>query len=238
MLGQIAMASDGTRIFIGGYHSAYITTTFDYTGSEWYQTEPYIVSGGNINEIGGTGHQPNIATGSSFFTNYRNICKNGELNFVSIPGYSGAWNNGSAKGLVLVYKHNLTSLFKGNTLFQGFVKCDELTIGSSSPNTQSQRLAFGGVLGDDFEAATTMETRYLGFEGGGNTGHQSELMFSKWSTDPLSSSITGQPTIQFTSGNMTGLQTSANTGRVTKETSGDRIRLKAVSYTHLRAHET
>jgi hypothetical protein len=227
MLGQVAMASDGSRIFVGGYHSAYITTTFDYTGSDWYQTEPYLVTGSDINQIGGTGHQPIIGNGSSFFTNYRNICKDGASNFVSIPGYPGAWNNGSARGLVLVYKHKLTSLFKGNTLFEGFVKCDELAIGGASSNTETQRLAFGGVRGDDFESATTIETRYLGFESRGNTGEQSELLLSKWSTDPLSSSITGQPTLLFANGDMTGLQTSANAGRVTKETSGDRIRIKA-----------
>ena len=231
MLGQIAMASDGTRIFVGGFHSNFITTVYDYSGSGWFQSEPYIVSGGNINEIGGTGHQPSIGTGSSFFTNYRNVCKSGNLNFVSTHGYPGAWNNGSAKGIVFVYKHKLTSIFKGNCLFEGTVKCNELAIGGADSYTDTQRLAFGGVVGDDFQSATTMETRYLGFESLGNTGRQSELVLSKWSTDPLSSSITGQPAINFISTDadkqMTGLQTSANPNRVTKETSGDRIRLKA-----------
>ena len=54
MVGQVAMASDGSRIFLGGVHSAFITTTFDYTGKDWFQTEPFIISGGDINEIGGT----------------------------------------------------------------------------------------------------------------------------------------------------------------------------------------
>ena len=224
-MGQVSMASDGTRIFLGGVHSAFITVTFDYTGKDWFQTEPYIISGGNINEIGGTGHVPAIGPGSHHYPNYRNVCKSGELNFVSAPGWPG--NYTTARGVVIVYKHKLTSLFRGNSLFEGFVKCDELAIGGATSNTETQRIAFGGVIGDDFESATTMETRYLGLEAGGNTGNQSELVLSKWSTDPMSYSITGQPTIDFVSGNMTGLQTSSDPNRVTKETSGDRIRLKA-----------
>ena len=226
MMGQVAMASDGSRIFLGGVHSRFITVTFDYTGKDWFQTEPYIISGGDIGEADGyPNHQPAITGGTRHYANYRNVCKSGELNFVSVPGWPG--NYITARGVVLVYKHTLTSLFKGNSLFEGFVKCDELAIGGATSNTETQRIAFGGVVGDDFESATTMETRYLGFEGGGNTGHQSELVLSKWSTDPMSSSITGQPTLEFTNGDMTGLQTSANAGRVTKETSGDRIRLKS-----------
>ena len=226
MMGQVAMASDGSRIFLGGVHSRFITVTFDYTGKDWFQTEPYIISGGDIAEAGGyPNHQPAITGGTHHYANYRNVCKSGELNFVSVPGWPG--NYTTARGVVLVYKHTLTSLFKGNSLFEGFVKCDELAIGGATSNTETQRIAFGGVVGDDFESATTMETRYLGFEGGGNTGHQSELVLSKWSTDPMSSSITGQPTLEFANGDMTGLQTSANAGRVTKETSGDRIRLKS-----------
>jgi hypothetical protein len=226
MMGQVAMASDGSRIFLGGVHSRFITVTFDYTGKDWFQTEPYIISGGDIAEAGGyPNHQPAITGGTHHYANYRNVCKSGELNFVSVPGWPG--NYTTARGVVLVYKHTLTSLFKGNSLFEGFVKCDELAIGGATSNTETQRIAFGGVVGDDFESATTMETRYLGFEGGGNTGHQSELVLSKWSTDPMSSSIIGQPTLLFTNGDMTGLQTPANAGRVTKETSGDRIRIKA-----------
>ena len=232
MVGQVAMAVDGSRIFLGGVHSAFITTTFDYTGRDWFQTEPFIISGGDINRIGGTGHLPDIVAASHHYQNYRNVCKSGELNFVSVPGYhdTGSHPNGAyltAKGVILVYKHTLTSLFKGNSLFEGFVKCNELAIGGASNDTKTQRLAFGGVTGDDFESATTMETRYLGFQSISNTGEQSELLLSKWSTDPMSSSITGQPTIDFVSGNMTGLQTSSDPNRVTKETSGDRIRLKA-----------
>ena len=233
MVGQVAMAVDGSRIFLGGVHSAFITTTFDYTGRDWFQTEPFIISGGDINEFGGTGHVPNIVGGSGHYPNYRNVCKSGELNFVSVPGYTntGSYPNGAyvtAKGVILVYKHTLTSLFKGNCLFEGFVKCNELAIGGASNDTKTQRLAFGGVTGDDFESATTIETRYLGYESQYNTGHQSELIISKWSTNPMSSSITGQPTIEpWDSENMTGLQTASNPNRVTKETSGDRIRLKA-----------
>ena len=233
MVGQVAMASDGSRIFLGGVHSAFITTTFDYTGKDWFQTEPFIISGGDINEIGGTGHLPNIVAGSHHYANYRNVCKSGELNFVSVPGYTntGSHPNGAyitAKGVILVYKHTLTSLFKGNSLFEGFVKCNELAIGGASNGTKTQRLAFGGVTGDDFESATTIETRYLGFESQGDTGHQSELLLSKWSTDPMSSHITGQVSMQsHPYGDVTGLQTSANPNRVTKETSGDRIRIKA-----------
>ncbi len=232
MMGQVSMASDGSRIFLAGVHSRFITVTFDYTGKDWFQTEPFIIGGGDINEIGGTGHVPNIIAGSGHYPNYRNVCKSGELNFVSLPGYTttGGWPNGAyvtAKGLVIVYKHTLTSLFTGNSLFEGFVKCNELAIGGATNDTKTQRLAFGGTTGDDFESATTIETRYLGFEAAYNTGHQSELMISKWSTDPMSSSITGQPTILTSSGNMTGLQTSSNPNRVTKETAGDRIRLKS-----------
>jgi len=233
MVGQVAMASDGSRIFLGGVHSAFITTTFDYTGKDWFQTEPFIISGGDINEIGGTGHLPSIIAGAHHYQNYRNVCKSGELNFVSVPGYNntGGYPHGSyvtARGLILVYKHTLTSLFNGNSLFEGFVKCNELAIGGASNGTKTQRLAFGGVTGDDFESATTIETRYLGFESTATTGHQSELIISKWSTNPMSSSITGQPSMQsHPYGNVTGLQTSADPNRVTKETSGDRIRLKA-----------
>lgn len=225
MGGGVSMASDGSRIFLAGVHSAFMTVTFDYTGKDWFQTEPFIIGGGDINEIGGTGHVPNIVAGSGHYPNYRNVCKSGELNFVSLPGYGGAYV--TAKGLVIVYKHTLTSLFTGNSLFEGFVKCNELAIGGATNDTKTQRLAFGGTTGDDFESATTIETRYLGFEAAYNTGHQSELMISKWSTDPMSASITGQPTILTSSGNMTGLQTSSNPNRVTKETAGDRIRLKS-----------
>ena len=240
MLSQVALASDGTRIFVGGYHSNFITTTFDYSGSDWFQSERYIISGGTPNEYpvvssgNTTGHQPSMGSGTSFFTNYRNVCKSGELNFVSAPGYPGAWNSGSAKGIVLVYKHKLTSLFSGNCTFEGTVKCDDLAVGSYSSNTSTQRIAFGGLKGETFESATTVEARYIGFEGtGGFNGarDQTELMLSKWSTNGLSTSGGGQQAIPWGTGlpyeNMTGLETSSDPYKITKETRGDRIRLKA-----------
>lgn len=100
-----------------------------------------------------------------------------------------ATSNGKGRGLIVIYRYTLTSVFRGNSLFEGYVKCDNLTVGSSGGSVDHARIKFGGRKGENTtEAATTIESRWLGTHDAVYTGsttatgykHDNELLISKF----------------------------------------------------------
>ena len=121
-----------------------------------------------------------------YMSGWRTAAKNGKICAVSMPAYpqcygsrdsndlatgtvpGSPWllpNNGEGKGIVFFYRFPLTQVVSGNSLFEGTVKCMDLTIGSTTNSLSPAKLHFGGRLGEaNTEQSSTIETRWLGLQ--------------------------------------------------------------------------
>ena len=205
---NLAMSEDGSRVFVGSRESSYSIVPYDFSGTTFYPVGPIVRSGGSGSGPGATtfgtvNPVPEIIDGFGYLSGYRNAAHNGASCVVTHPAYpqgfgrqagSGsnttpATSNGQGTGIILIYRFTLTSVFRGNSLFEGYVKCDNLTVGSSGGSVDHARIKFGGRKGENTtEAATTIESRWLGTHDGVYTGensvsaykHDNELLISKF----------------------------------------------------------
>jgi hypothetical protein len=205
---NLAMSEDGSRVFIGSRESSYSIVPYDFSGTTFYPVGPIVRSGGSGSGPGATtfgtvNPVPEIIDGFGYLSGYRNAAHNGASCVVTHPSYpqgfgrqagngsntTPATSNGQGTGIILIYRFTLTSVFRGNSLFEGYVKCDNLTVGSSGGSVDHARIKFGGRKGENTtEAATTIESRWLGTHDGVYTGensvsaykHDNELLISKF----------------------------------------------------------
>jgi hypothetical protein len=205
---NLAMSEDGSRVFVGSRESSYSIVPYDFSGTTFYPVGPIVRSGGvgsgpGATTFGTVDPVPEIIDGFGYLSGYRNAAHNGASCVVTHPSYpqgfgrqagSGgnttpATSNGQGTGIILIYRFTLTSIFRGNSLFEGYVKCDNLTVGSSGGSVDHARIKFGGRKGENTtEAATTIESRWLGTHDGVYTGgnsvsaykHDNELLISKF----------------------------------------------------------
>tara|TARA_R110001592_G_scaffold329189_1_gene610911 strand:+ start:1126 stop:4686 length:3561 start_codon:yes stop_codon:yes gene_type:complete len=197
-----AMSEDGTRVFISGRESNYIAVPYDFSGTTFYPAGPIIRSGGHgggpaPSAFGSPTPTPEINAGQGYMSGYGYAAKSGKIYAVSHPGYPGRFVSNNATGLIKIYRFSLTSIFRGNSLFEGYVKCDTLTVGSAGGSADHARIKFGGRLGENStEAASTIESRWLGTHDGVYTGvyststanpykHDNEILISKFYGDEL-----------------------------------------------------
>ena len=209
---NLSMSEDGSRVFIGSRESDYAILAYDFSGTTFYPASPIIRSGGQGGgpddsiAFGSTAPNQSILAGKGYLSGYRNVAHNGAICAVSHPAYPEAFgatfyggsntipagSNNEGRGTVVVYRFTLTGVIRGNSLFEGYVKCDNLTIGSSGGSVDHARIKFGGRKGESgTEAATTVESRWLGTHdavyAGTATGtaykHDNELLLSKFYSD-------------------------------------------------------
>jgi len=205
---NITMTEDGSRLFAGSRESNYAIMPYDYSGTTFYPASPIVRSGGNgsgpsASDFGTPNPYPEIETGKGYLSGYRSAGHSGTMCCVTHPAYPEAYgayfnggngttpatSNGKGRGIIVIYRFTLTSIFRGNSLFEGYVKCDNLTIGSSGGSLDHARIKFGGRKGEtNTEAATTIESRWLGThddlysETSSTFGyrHDNELLISKF----------------------------------------------------------
>lgn len=155
----LAMGTDGSRLFATMYDRRYMFLAYDYSGSEWYRVS-------EIKDIG--------AKKSGELQGFSVATKSGDRVVTGAPGGPGPFN--TRTGYVYVYEYPLTSVFRGNSLFEGYVKADEIVVGSTTNNTNTKRILFGGTKGDNLVNASTMEVVHLGT----TDDRDSEILISKW----------------------------------------------------------
>ena len=205
---NISMSEDGSRLFVGSRESSYAIIPYDFSGTTFYPAGPIVRTGGMgagpaTNVFGTADHTPIIITGYGYLSGYRSAAHNGASCVIAHPAYpegfgrsvyagstsQPATSNGKGRGLIVIYRYTLTSVFRGNSLFEGYVKCDNLTVGSSGGSVDHARIKFGGRKGENTtEAATTIESRWLGTHDAVYTGsttatgykHDNELLISKF----------------------------------------------------------
>lgn len=205
---NISMSEDGSRLFVGSRESSYSITPYDFSGTTFYPAGPIVRSGGqgsgpNATKFGTATPLPNIVSRRGYLSGYRSAAHNGASCVISHPAFPEAFgrssyagnnstpatNNGKGTGQLVIYRFTLTSVFRGNSLFEGYVKCDNLTVGSSGGSVDHARIKFGGRKGENTtEASTTVESRWLGTHDGVYTGvnsasaykHDNELLLSKY----------------------------------------------------------
>ena len=198
---NVAMSEDGTRVFITGRETDRICVPYDFSGSTFYPVSPIVRSGGVGSgpnpEVFGTGNPwPDHIYTAHQMNGYANAAKSGSSYAVSFPAYPNNWSVdsngvGQAQGFIKIYRFTLTSIFRGNSLFEGYVKCDTLTVGSSGGSVDHARIKFGGRYGElGTEASTTIESRWLGTHDGlfnpdsfSAYKHDNELLLSKFYSD-------------------------------------------------------
>ena len=194
----LAMGSDASRIFATMYDGKQLFLPYDYSGTEWYRAaEPQLGASAHVGQLQGF----SIATTS------------GDRVITGSPGMPG---NGytTRVGEVRVYEYPLTSVFRGNSLFEGYIKADEIVVGSTTASTNTKRLLFGGTKGDNEPNLSSLEVAYLGTY----DGRDSELLLSK---SYLNTSDGG-------AGSMHGSETTwTDTFSNDRFLYGDRVRLKA-----------
>jgi hypothetical protein len=194
----LAMGTDGSRLFATMYDRRDMFLAYDYSGSEWYRVS-------EIKDIG--------AKVSGELQGFSVATKSGDRVVTGAPGGPGPFN--TRTGYVYVYEYPLTSVFRGNSLFEGYVKADEIVVGSTTNNTNTKRILFGGTKGDNLVNASTMEVVHLGT----TDDRDSEILISKWYGGD-SDGATGVPH---------GSSTLAWTDTMSNDRFlyGDRLRLKA-----------
>jgi hypothetical protein len=198
---NVAMSEDGTRVFITGRETDRICVPYDFSGTTFYPVSPVIRSGGQGSgpplEVFGSGNPwPGHIYAGAGMNGYANAAKSGSSYAVSFPAYPNNWTTdsngvGQAQGFIKIYRFTLTSIFRGNSLFEGYVKCDTLTVGSSGGSVDHARIKFGGRYGElGTEASTTIESRWLGTHDGqfdpdsfSAYQHDNELLLSKFYSD-------------------------------------------------------
>ena len=194
----LAMGTDASRIYGSFYDSLNTFLPYDYSGTEWYRAAD-IKKGasGKIGQLQGF----SIAT------------KSGDRVITGSPGMpDGGYTNRT--GEIKVYEYPLTSVFRGNSLFEGYIKADEIVVGSTTNATNTKRLLFGGTKGDNEPNVSSLEVVHLGtFD-----DRDSEILLSKSYLD----------TSEGTAGSMHGSETTWNdTFSNNRFLYGDRLRLKA-----------
>lgn len=194
----LAMGTDASRIYGSFYDSLNTFLPYDYSGTEWYRAAD-IKKGasGKIGQLQGF----SIAT------------KSGDRVITGSPGMpDGGYTNRT--GEIKVYEYPLTSVFRGNSLFEGYIKADEIVVGSTTNATNTKRLLFGGTKGDNEPNLSSLEVVHLGtFD-----DRDSEILLSKSYLD----------TSEGTAGSMHGSETTWNdTFSNNRFLYGDRLRLKA-----------
>jgi len=205
---NISMSEDGSRLFVGSRESSYAIIPYDFSGTTFYPAGPIVRTGGtgagpSTTDFGTVAHIPNIITGFGYLSGYRSAAHNGASCVIAHPAYPEGFgrnlfngsntepstSNGKGRGQIIIYRYTLTSVFRGNSLFEGYVKCDNLTVGSSGGSVDHARIKFGGRKGENTtEAATTIESRWLGTHDAVYTGstsatgykHDNELLISKF----------------------------------------------------------
>lgn len=203
---NMSMTEDGSRVFVGSREHQYALIPYDFSGTTFYPTGPIIMSGGqgsgpNPTVFGTAAPVPDITGGIGCMNGYRSAAHSGTNCVVSFPSYPEAYgagsyggdnftpatSNGQGTGIILIYRFTLTSVFRGNSLFEGYVKCDNLTVGSSGGSVDHARIKFGGRKGEvNSESGATIENRWLGTRNAVYTGvsgsgykHDNELLISK-----------------------------------------------------------
>ena len=178
-------------------------------------------------DFGGTPSSPEIRQTEAgygdgqprgYMSGWKTAAKNGKICAVSMPAYPECFgtrnhldqysgnidqqvqpNNGKGRGIIFIYRFPLTQVVSGNSLFEGSVKCMDLTIGSTTNSLSPAKLHFGGRLGEaNTEQASTIETRWLGQQRAryqqnlpGKHYHDHELLVCKFhGEDPVT---TGWP---------------------------------------------
>ena len=203
---NMSMTEDGSRVFVGSREHQYALIPYDFSGTTFYPTGPIIMSGGqgsgpNPTVFGTAAPVPDITGGIGCMNGYRSVAHSGTNCAVSFPSYPEAYgadsyggtlttpatSNGQGRGIILIYRFTLTSVFRGNSLFEGYVKCDNLTVGSSGGSVDHARIKFGGRKGEvNSESGATIENRWMGTRNAVYTGvsgsgykHDNELLISK-----------------------------------------------------------
>ena len=243
-----SLTEDGSRIFGSCFDHLQFLKVHDFSGKTYFMSSPIIVTHNDAADFyGGTLSSPVVMQTEGkygdpvprgYMSGWRTAAKSGKICAVSMPAYPECFgsrdsndsatsyaniqpNNGKGRGIIFIYRFPLTQVVSGNSLFEGTVKCMDLTIGSTTNSLTPAKLHFGGRLGEaNTEQASTIETRWLGqqgalYEQGYSTEYgifDHELFISKFhGGDPVS---TGWP--QIRRGHWTRNQWS-----------GSRIRLKA-----------
>jgi hypothetical protein len=203
---NMSMTEDGSRVFVGSREHQYALIPYDFSGTTFYPAGPIVMSGGqgsgpNPTVFGTAAPVPNITGGIGCMNGYRSAAHSGTNCVVSFPSYPEAYgadsyggtlttpatSNGQGRGILLIYRYTLTSVFRGNSLFEGYVKCDNLTVGSSGGSVDHARIKFGGRKGEtNTESGATIENRWMGTRNDVYTGvtgsgykHDNELLVSK-----------------------------------------------------------
>jgi hypothetical protein len=197
---NMSMTDDGSRVFVGSREHQYALIPYDFSGTTFYPAGPIVMSGGtgsgpDPTVFGTAAPVPDITGGIGCLNGYRSAAHSGTNFVVSFPSYPEAFGanvqpptaNQMARGIILIYRYTLTSVFRGNSLFEGYVKCDNLTVGSSGGSVDHARIKFGGRKGEvNSESGATIENRWLGTRNAVYTGvsgsgykHDNELLISK-----------------------------------------------------------
>ena len=195
----LAMGTDASRIFASFYDSKNLFLPYDYSGTEWYRAAG--IKEGASADVG-------KIQGFSLAT------KSGNRVIAGSPGMpTGGYT--TRTGEVRIYEYPLTSVFRGNSLFEGYIKADEIVVGSTTNATNTKRLLFGGTKGDNEPNVSSMEVRHLGTSG----DRDSEILISKW-YGPTSDGAMGVPWGSSTN-------TWSDSMSSDRLLYGDRLRLKA-----------
>ena len=155
----LAMGTDASRIFASFYDSKNLFLPYDYSGTEWYRAaDLQLGASADVGKIQGF----SLAT------------KSGDRVIVGSPGMpTGGY--GTRTGEIKVYEYPLTSVFRGNSLFEGYIKADEIVVGSTTNATNTKRLLFGGTKGDNEPNLSSLEVVHLGTF----ADRDSEILLSK-----------------------------------------------------------
>ena len=189
-----SLTEDGSRIFGSCFDHLQFLKVHDFSGKTYFMSSPIIVTHNTDADIyGGTLSSPIVrqTEGSygdpvprGYMSGWRTAAKSGKICAVSMPAYPECFgsrnsndsptatsatiqpNNGKGRGIIFIYRFPLTQVVSGNSLFEGTVKCMDLTIGSTTNSLAPAKLHFGGRLGEaNTEQSSTVETRWLGQQG-------------------------------------------------------------------------
>jgi hypothetical protein len=216
-----SLTEDGSRIFGSCFDVLQFLKVHDFSGKTYFMSSPIITThntgadfyGGELSspvvrqvESGYGDGQPR-----GYMSGWKTAAKNGKICAVSMPAYPECFgtrnyldqysgntdqqvqpNNGKGRGIIFIYRFPLTSVVSGNSLFEGSVKCMDLTIGSTTNSLSPAKLHFGGRLGEaNTEQASTIETRWLGQQRvkyrqdiPGKHYHDHELLVCKFHGEP------------------------------------------------------
>ena len=223
-----SLTEDGSRIFGSCFDVLQFLKVHDFSGKTYFMSSPIITTHNTgADYYGGELSSPVVRQVESgygdgqprgYMSGWKTAAKNGKICAVSMPAYPECFgtrnyldqysgntdqqvqpNNGKGRGIIFIYRFPLTSVVSGNSLFEGSVKCMDLTIGSTTNSLSPAKLHFGGRLGEaNTEQASTIETRWLGQQRTryqqdipGKHYHDHELLVCKFhGEDPVS---TGWP---------------------------------------------